>query len=303
MVRRAKKKGREAIRSLQALEKFQRDQDARLRQYRVSRKPNVSIAIREMLELRSSSDLNSVNLISRIQVGICISEKLRSNFQAHGVEEAYFVTLISGMHGVRASDRNGHVVAAQKAWIASILEGFSYVGMIEPAYYPAVSFVPPGNQDWISWHAHIIVWDTSAAALKALKEIVNGSEDSFRPGGKVFHYRKAPPSGIEAEVAYMCKSPRSEHYTYPVKRMILDPTTRKRTSTPTGTFKQNKRQLRTGKLVIVLSALEDKSIEDLCVSGGAGCEIAADALLKAKRGLEEEQRARDAVIFAAEKSE
>jgi len=77
MVRRAKKKGREAIRSLQALEKFQRDQDARLRQYRVSRKPNVSIAIREMLELRSSSDLNSVNLISRIQVGICISEKLK----------------------------------------------------------------------------------------------------------------------------------------------------------------------------------------------------------------------------------
>lgn len=296
MVLRAKKKGREAIRSLQALEKLQREQDARLRQYCVSRKPNISSTTRRLLELRSSSELNSVNLISRIQVGICLSEKLKSNFQGHGVEDAYFVTLISELHGVRASDRNGHAVAAQKAWIASILEGFSYVGMIEPAYYPAVSFMPPGNEDWISWHAHIVVWNTSAAALKDLKDIANGSECSFRPGGLVFHYRKAPPSGIEAEVAYMCKSPRSEHYTYPVKRVIIDPTTRKRTRIPTGTFKQNKRQLRTGKLVIVLSALEDKSIEDLCVSGGAGCEIAADALLTAKRVLEEEQRVRDAVI-------
>lgn len=296
MVRRARKKGREAIRSLRALDKFQREQDARLRQYRVSRKPDISIPIRKMLELRASSDLNSVNLISRIQVGICLSEKLRSNFQVHGIEDAYFVTLISEMHGVRAGDRNGHDVAAQKAWIALILAGFSYVGMIEPAYYPVVSFMPPGNEDWISWHAHIVVWNTKAATLKDLKEIVNGSEDSFRPGGVVFHYRKAPARRIEAEVAYMCKSPRSEHYTYPVKRVIIDPTTRKRTSIPTESFKQNKRQLRTGKLLIVLSALEDKPIEDLCVSGGSGCDIAADALLAAKRVLEEEQRARDAAI-------
>jgi hypothetical protein len=296
MTRRSNKRGREAIRSLQALGKFERGEDARFRQYRVSRKPNLSSELRKRLELRSSADLYSVNPVSRIQVATALDESLQSHFHARGTTEAYFVTLISEKHSARADDNAGYDVAAHRLWIDTVLAGIDYIGMIEPAIYPAVSFMPDGNADWISWHAHIVVWNTTAADLKDLKDIINDSENAFRPGGTVFHYRKANPRKIEPEVAYMCKSPRSEHYTYPAKRVVVDPVTRKRAAVPTGVFKQNKRQLRTGKRLIVLSAMEELLISDLCVHGGAGREIAANALLAAKRVLVEDQRARDAAI-------
>lgn len=296
MPRRTVRRGREAVNSIRVLQKVQHGSDSLLRQYRVSRKPTISISLRKKLELRCSSELNSVNLISRIHVAISLSENLRSYFQVHHVEYAYFATLISEKHGVRVSDRTGYDVAAHRAWIETVLHGKNYVGMIEPAYYPAVSFMPPHSEDWLSWHAHLVVWGTTAAELKDLKEIVNESEDSFRPGGTVFHFRKAKPSRIEPEVAYMCKSPRSEHYTYPAKRMIVDPVTRKRIGVPTGMFKQNKRALRTGKLVVVLSAMEDLTIEELLVSGEEGREVARTALLSAKQALQEEQRLRDEAV-------
>jgi len=288
--------GRESLQNLQVLEKVQRQLDARTRQYRVSRKPNISNGLRKKLELRAAQDLNSVNPISRIQVAISLFEKLESHFQEHAVDDAYFVTLISEKHGVRASDRNGYDVAAHRVWIETVLSGMSYVGMIEPAYYPAVSFIPPANEDWISWHAHVVVWDTTAAALKDLKEIINESENSFRPGGTVFHYRTARPNRIEAEIAYMCKSPRSGYYTYPAKRIVIDPATRKSIRVSTGTFKQNKRELRTGKLLIALSAMEDLSIEQLLVSGGEGRGLGSAALLSAKQVLQEQQRLRDEAL-------
>lgn len=296
MTSKANRKGREAIRSLEALGKFERAEDARFRQYRVSRKPNLSNELRRKLELRSSSELHSVNPVSRIQVATSLNESLQSHFQAYGTTNAYFVTLISELHSARAEDKAVYDVAAHRLWIDTVLTGMDYIGMIEPAIYPAVSFMPNGNADWISWHAHIVVWNTTAAELKDLKDIINNSENAFRPGGTVFHYRKTNPRKIEPEVAYMCKSPRSEHYTYPAKRVVVDPTTRKRVTVQTEVFKQNKRQLRTGKRLIVLSAMEDLLIADLCVHGGTGREIAADALLEAKRVLEEDQRARDAVI-------
>lgn len=296
MTRRTAKIGRTPIRSLEELEKSQNELDARFRQYLVSYKPDINLKMRKALELRGAHKLHAVNLKCRFQLGTSLNDALKSHFRECRIATAYFVTLVSEVHAVNAAIGREHDLAAHRQWIASILDGISFLGMIEPAYYPRVSFMPPSNEDWISWHAHMVLWDVTAATLKELKRRVNSSESSFRPGASVFHFRKAQVCNIEAEVAYMCKSPRSEHYTYPVKRRVVDARTGEKRFAPTGTYKQNKREIRSGKLPVVLSALANKSISSLCVSGGAGTRIASMALSSAKRALDREKKARDRVL-------
>jgi hypothetical protein len=296
MTRCTTRMGRPPIRSLGDLEKAQNQLDARLRQYLVSYKPEINVNMRKALELRAAHKLNAVNLKCRSQLGSTLHDALKSHFSRCETETAYFVTLASEEHAVNAIEGQAHDLAAHRNWIASILDGTSFVGMIEPGYYPKVSFMPPSNTDWISWHAHIVVWDVTVATLKELKCRVNRTERSFRPGASVFHFRKAHVRSIEAEVAYMCKSPRSEHYTYPRRRSIVHVRTGEKRFALTGIFKQNKREIRTGKLPIVLSALANKSILSLCVSGGVGTGIASMAMSSAKRALQKEKKARDKAL-------
>lgn len=280
------KYGREPIRSLRALEVSQLDLDDRIRRYLVSRKPNIGNAVRKALELRASQDLNAANLISRIQVATCLERDLKIHFAENGTHSVFFVTLISELHAVKVRKQNGYDPVAHRKWVASLLKGCDYVGMIEPAYYPEVVFVAP-REDWISWHAHLIVWNNGAPAMKKLKDTVNKIEVAFRPDGSAFHYRKAQHAAIEAEVAYMFKSPRSEYRTYSTISAADTQTPAQSNRVKRG-VKQNKREIRTGKLLVVLSALSENTIKSLTVAGGAGKAIRKRSLISARRTLEGE---------------
>ncbi len=283
------KYGRAPIRSLKALEVSQLDLDGRIKRYLVSRKPDISNDVRKALELRASRDLNAANLFSRVQVATCLERDLKTHFSENETQSVFFVTLISELHAVKVREQNGYDVVAHRKWIASLLRGCDYVGMIEPAYYPDVVFVTP-REDWISWHAHVIVWNNGTPAMKRLKDTVNQIEVAFRPDGSAFHYRKAQHAEIEAEVAYMFKSPRSEYRTYnasPVAEGSQAPAR----SGESG-IKQKKRGIRTGKLLAALSALSDKSIKSIIVAGGAGKEIRKHSLKIARQTLMDEHAKR-----------
>lgn len=283
------KRGRAPIRSLKALEISQLDLDGRIKRYLVSWKPDISNDVRKALELRASRDLNAANLFSRIQVATCLERDLKTHFSENGTHSVFFVTLISELHAVKVGEQSGYDLVAHRKWIASLLRGCDYVGMIEPAYYPDVVFVGP-REDWISWHAHVIVWNNGAPAMKKLKDKVNQIEVAFRPDGSAFHYRKA--QHIEADVAYMFKSPRSEYQTYnasPVNEGSQDPA---RSGETISGIKQKKREIRTGKLLAVLSALSDKSIKSITVAGGAGKEIRKHSLKIARQTLMDEHAKR-----------
>lgn len=289
------KYGREPIRSLRALEVSQLDLDDRIRRYLVSRKPNIGNAVRKALELRASQDLNAANLISRIQVATCLERHLKIHFAENGTHSVFFVTLISELHAVKVREQNGYDPVAHRRWVASLLKGCDYVGMIEPAYYPEVVFVAP-REDWISWHAHLIVWNNGAPAMKKLKDTVNKIEVAFRPDGSAFHYRKAQHAEIEAEVAYMLKSPRSEYRTYNASPVAKDLKAPAQSGDTISGIKQNKREIRTGKLLRVLSALSGKSIKSIILAGGAGKEIRKHSLKAARQALMDEHAKRKQLL-------
>ncbi|CUX24128.1 hypothetical protein [Agrobacterium genomosp. 13] len=291
------KYGRAPIRSLKALEVSQLDLDGRIKRYLVSRKPDISNDVCKALELRASRDLNAANLFSRIQVATCLERDLKIHFAENGTHSVFFVTLISELHAVKVREQNGYDLVAHRKWIASLLKGCDYVGVIEPAYYPEAAFVAP-REDWISWHAHVIVWNNGAPAMKKLKDTVNQIEVAFRPDGSAFHYRKAQHAEIEAEVAYMFKSPRSEYRTYNASPVAEDSQApaRSRQTTISG-IKQNKREIRTGKLLAVLSALSDKSIKSITVAGGAGKAIRKHSLKAARQALVDEHAKRKRLLL------
>lgn len=285
------KYGRAPVRSLKALEVSQLDLDGRIKRYLVSRKPDISNDVHKALELRASRDLNAANLFSRIQVATCLERYLKTYFAENGTHSVFFVTLISELHAVKVREQNGYDLVAHRKWIASLLKGCDYVGMIEPAYYPEVAFAAP-REDWISWHAHVIVWNNGAPAMKKLKDKVNQIEVAFRPDGSAFHYRKAQHAEIEAEVAYMLKSPRSEYRTYNASPVAEESQAPARSGETISGIKQNKRAIRTGKLLAVLSALSDKSIKSIIVAGGAGKEIRKHSLRVARQTLMDEHAKR-----------
>lgn len=274
---------RKPIRSLRALEEFQRALDVQFRNYRISRRPNLSDGIRRKLELRSAQNLNAVNLISRIHFARCLAGILEMHLSQKNVGAVFFVTLISEKHAVRIEDDEVYDIEAHKEWVASILAGLHYIGMIEPGYYPAASFIASGGK-WISWHIHLLVWGITVAMLKKLESEINRTNKAFRREAKSFHFRRMKGIG---DVAYICKSPRSEHYVYPRLKEQVDAETGEISTCPTGKWTQRKRQIRPGQFAILLNALQDKSIGSLCVAGGSGNGIVQASLVAARAKLKQ----------------
>ncbi|WP_284777585.1 hypothetical protein [Agrobacterium sp. lyk4-40-TYG-31] len=276
-----KKYGRPPVRSLKELRIGQLSLDQKIRQYLVSWKPEVSDQLRKSLELRAAQDLNAANLISRIQIAESLTSNLQSHFQENHTRAVFFVTLISELHAVKVDGHEAYDLADHCKWIASVLGGADYIGMIEVAYFSRVAFLTP-QEDWLSWHAHVMVWNLDEKALKKLKSAANTIEVAFQPDGLPFHYRKARPDNIEPEIAYLSKSPRSEYNPYYPRRSNV-PSGDGDKSLTTPRLKPNKREIRTGKLLAALSALSDKSLKSLMVAGGEGMEIRDKSLKAARR--------------------
>jgi hypothetical protein len=292
---------RKPIRSISELHKRQHEIDVQFRNYRLSNlgRHSVSPQLATQLELRSAKNLKAANFISRIEFAKDLNSHLKSALKASQIENLFFVTLVNAEHSMAATEAASVDVKSMKAWINSTLAEASYVGLIEPAYYPRASCVPGGNRPWISWHVHLLVWAINLAEITELQARANQEYTAFIPGTIVFHFRNITRKMVTGYVAYMCKSPVSEHNIYPRKEEMVDMSTGEITTTVTGRWRQPKRPIRMGGLGKALAVLEPQTIKSLCIAKGEGMRVRKRAMRSAKWSLRLQERSRDEALERA----
>ncbi|MCQ2002368.1 hypothetical protein [Rhizobium sp. NRK18] len=286
---------RKPIRSISELHKRQHEIDVQFRNYRLSNlgRHSVSPQLATQLELRSAKNLNAANFISRIDFATDLNSHLKSTLKDSQIENLFFVTLANAEHSMAATEAANVDVKSMMTWISSTLAETNYVGMIEPAYYPKASCVPGGNRPWMSWHVHLLVWGIDLAEITKLQEQTNQKHMAFIPGTIVFHFRYITRKKVTGYVAYMCKSPVSEHNLYPFKEETVDMSTGEILTTVTGKWRQRKRAIRMSGLAKALTALEPQTIKSLCVANGEGKRIKKRAIRSARWSLRQQERSRD----------
>jgi len=131
-------------------------------------------------------------------------------------QEAFFVTLVpSHSHFVTSDEPDALPIHALRQWVSSALRNFSYVGMIEPAYFVNVGLGPFEGTRLISWHAHLLVWGCSRRELSLAIRRINRREEPLFPGAKVALSKRVEDRELGETLAYVLKSPTNQYTASP----------------------------------------------------------------------------------------
>lgn len=157
------------------------------------------------------------------------------------------------------------------------LRKFSYIGMIEPAYYVNLQQgVRYNGRRCMFWHLHALVWGIPRKELKRrLRKLVRvGRYAAIADGLDATHSRKLKQGRLPAHVAYMMKSP-CKAYRVSVKdredesgQPIVD-----EDGVVLQQFKHGKSDLRHGDRIVLFHAMKHLYLDRLAVAGGQGASI------------------------------
>lgn len=171
-------------------------------------------------------------------------------------------------------------IARFKQQLREGLNGLSYLGMIEPAYY--VNLVRGASfpmKQGVFWHSHLICWGESREEIKQRFEDMNCLPDTYRPivpGLAGADFRVIRKDGLPAVFRYLLKAPVNAYRVY-----------RTKSPTPDGSlvarFQQRKQPLRPGERVTLFHLLKDLYLDQLAMAGGEGAEMLRRAKRRALR--------------------
>ena len=90
------------------------------------------------------------------------------------------------------------------------LPGINFVGMVEAALWKDWGPDGPFVGDWVSWHAHLLVWGAPGAEIRAALAALKRREEPFY-GSCVVDVREFDRSELIAKAVYILKAP-VKHY-------------------------------------------------------------------------------------------
>jgi hypothetical protein len=225
-------------------------------------------------------ELLAVNSFSRRIWGEVTSREISRFFceggdgETHN-QEVYFVSLMD-IGCARSPDDRLTETDLQfiKNRLRFGLREFSYIGMIEPAYYVNLQHgVRFGGKRCMFWHLHALVWGVSRKKLKKhLRKLVKaGRYVAIADGLDATHIRKIKQGRLPAHVAYLVKSP-SKAYRVSVRdredkcgQPVTDAD-----GVVLRQFKQGKSDLRHGDRIVIFHAMKHLFLDKLAVAGGEG---------------------------------
>lgn len=244
---------------------------------------------RERIKLGYRHDLLAVNSFSRRIWGKALSDQISNFFcdSGHGGkhnQDIYFVSLMDVACARSPEDR---LTEADLEFIKNRLRyglrGYSFLGMVEPAYYVNLQHgVRYDRKRCMFWHLHALVWGVSRRELKKRlrKLVVAGRYVSIADGLDATHSRKIKQCRLPAHVAYLVKSP-CKAYRVSVRdregeagQPITDAD-----GVVLQQFKQGKSPLRHGDRIVLFHVMKHLHLDKLAVAGREG----ADILKTAKR--------------------
>lgn len=251
---------------------------------------------RQFLEPEAGRALAAVNREARIRWGQAVCQGFADYFNIDKRrpyptdERLFFVTLADRGCFTSADEREVDVASFIKH-LRPGLQGLSYIGMLEPAYY--VNIVPTAffpDKRALFWHLHAICWGETAKQLRKRIAELNKS-NRYRPiadGIPAAHQKRIPRKykptyHLAVKLGYMLKSPRKAYRLYQADWETVD-------GNRIAGFKQKKAPLRPGERVTLFHQLKDQYLDRLALAGGDGVAILRRAKRLALRDFKDANR-------------
>lgn len=245
----------------------------------------VTAQITQSLQVRSAISLKAINYAARIRFAQHLVEQLRKIVRTSLTSKILFVTLILEEHALPFRQAADFDVEDCKAAAKSFLEGFDYVGFVEPAFYQRAPFIAMHTQPFVSWHSHAIVWTDKPHALAKRRTRFNLTNRAFIPGWRAAHFRTIQPRQLASYTRYMAKNVLKEYIVYPKMQEIVDLATGELIKSPTGKWINRKRDIRPKNLVCALTVVGSRTLKHLSFAGRAGKAVRRRALAKTRNML------------------
>ena len=158
-----------------------------------------------------------------------------------------------------------------------MLEGFTYFGIVDAAPYSNTPENVSGKV--VSWHIHVIIWDTDLEKVEAMIAKVNAEHEAFLPLRDAAHVlRLRRMKTIRKKVTYMLKAPLRTYRVYPMKEH----------GRPSGEWKQKKDWHKPGQGVAACRFVHGAEVDKLCIAGGgAGIRLFRTIVSRAQRAIVE----------------
>lgn len=264
------------------------EQSALRRAFKESRRRHtLSRGDRELPKGSFRHDLLAVNSFSRRIWGRAISNEL-SRFFCDGEDgtthnrDVYFVSLMDITCARSPDDRLSEAdLELIKNRLRYGLRGFSYFGMVEPAYYVNLQQgVRYAGKRCLFWHLHALVWGVTRKVLKKrLRKLVKaGHYAAIADGLDATHTRKIKQGRLPRYSAYILKSPCK---TYRVSVRDREDKLGRPIADADGVvlqqFKQGKSNLRHCDRIVLLHAMKHLHLDKLAVAGGDGARLLKSA--------------------------
>lgn len=270
--------------------------DRRLHQFmRTKRGRDLGVQrLKTWLAFDAALSLKAINAIARIKHAECLVEKLRRFFERKDLASVFFVTLIVREHAVPLTEASKFDVGECKSAACKLLDGLSFIGMVEAAYYYRSLFAFEPRQPVVAWHSHAIVWSADQRELAGRMRGFNEQYQAFVPGATAGHFRKVSAASALSYARYMSKSLLNEYTAYPRMRETVDRATGEILHEPSGKWRNRKRPIRPGNLAKAMKAMGERSLSTLSFAGGSGIDLRRRILAATRRKLRADEAARTA---------
>ena len=180
-----------------------------------------------MRNVEAGRALVAVNRDARIKWGQAVCQEFGDYFnldedRPYPDKQLFFVTLADRGCFTSVDDREVDVAQFIKH-LRPGLQGLSYIGMLEPAYY--VNIIPTAffsHRRALFWHIHAICWGETAHQISDRIEALNTLSKRYRPiaqGIPAAHHKRIldphqPTYHLAVKFGYMLKSPRKAYRLY-----------------------------------------------------------------------------------------
>ena len=184
-------------------------------------------------------------------------------------EPVYFVTLISSDH-VTMEDSSDIPLHSLRQWVSYHFRGFSYLGMIEPAYFVNIGVGPYTGSRLVSWHAHLLVWGCSKTELKPVICRLNERTERLFPGRLAALSKKVRPGELGKTLAYILKSPTNEYMARPALSDLHELDAPTYIGSSQSRCQVEKRLMSNANMVRLARIMRDIRLDELLIAGGEG---------------------------------
>ena len=244
----------------------------------------------------------ATNSDARIAFAIAASREMKQSAFREASSDFHFLTftplrLPSGLQlAVKLQDAARFDAHSAKAWMQMAMSGYHYFGVIEPSFFSNWRLEAGQKDQTIHWHFHLVVWNCSANLMDQWVSYANRFFAPLFPGPQPAHARHVSEATAIAKTLYLLKAPQSDHRVIAKAQRgyeKIDPETGEVLSEPTLTYDSKKQALRPGDAIKMCKVLDERTIPELILAGGAGVRLAQLIEQRATRMLQRKQKARD----------